>query len=244
MDKGIGFNRNIKLDWLEAAAAFCAETAEPTAVRERLVPIIGQEIKSQTNIRKAIDILLHIWLKSGEGYPRLYQTALHHFGTTQIPADRLWLHYGLTLLAYPFFWQAVTAVGQLARYEETITTTAVRHKLYAALGQLGSVEEATSRVIFSLRDWGILQDAPQRNQYIPQYRHFATANPDLERWLLACALQAHPGEQLPFADLLHLPALFPFQFTVTVYDLRQSDEFVVQRQGSGLDMVRRANGQG
>ena len=129
-------------------------------------------------------------------------------------------------------------MGQLARYEETITTTAVREKLYAALGQLGSIEEAVSRVIYSLRDWSILHDGSQRNSYLPQYRSFTASNLELEQWLLASALQVHPAEQLPFADLLHLPALFPFKFSATVHDLRQAPGFEVQRQGLGLDMVR------
>jgi hypothetical protein len=240
MNKGIGFNRNIKLDWLDATAAFGAEGMDQTAVRERLTPIIRQDIGSPTNIRKTIDILLNIWLKSEADHPALQQAALRYFRTTSTPADRLWLHYGLTLLAYPFFRQGVTAVGQLARYEATITTTAVREKLFAALGQLGSIEDAASRIIYSLRDWGILQDGAQRNSYLPQYRSFTTADPEIEKWLLAVALQAHPAEQLPFADLLHLPALFPFRFTVTVSDLRQSADFDVQRLGVSMDMVRRS----
>jgi hypothetical protein len=60
----------------------------------------------------------------------------------------------------------------------------------------------------------------------------------LEAWLLACALHAHPAEELPFADLVRLPELFPFRFTVTVDALRQRPRFDVQRQGPGWEMVR------
>jgi hypothetical protein len=236
--KGIGFNRSIKLDWLNATAAFCAEVDDPAVIRERLTAIIQQDIRSPTNIRKVIAILLHIWRQGAQTQPMLYQIAWQQFQATGTLSDRLWLHYGLTMMAYPFFRQTLRAVGQLARYDEVIMTTAVRQKLYAELGELGSIEAAATRVIFTLRDWGILTDADQRHGYLPQYRTFLASNLGLERWLLACALQAHPVEQLPFADLLHLPALFPFQFTVTAHDLRQSAEFQVQRQGLGLDMVQ------
>ncbi len=60
----------------------------------------------------------------------------------------------------------------------------------------------------------------------------------LEVWLLACALRAHPAEELPFADLVRLPELFPFRLTARVEDLRQRPGLAVQRQGSGWDMVR------
>ena len=238
MDKGIGFNRNIRLAWLDAAAAFGAEMDDPAAIRQRLRPIIEQDVKSKTNVRKSIDILLHIWGNNEERGATLRQAAWQYFQASTVLSDRLWLHYGLTMAVFPFFWQAVTAVGQLSRYEERITTTAVRERLFAELGELGSIREAVSRIVFSLRDWGVLVDADRGHGYLPQYRMFAASSQDLERWLLACALTAHPAEQLPFADLLHLPALFPFKFTVGVYDLRERDGFEVQRQGLGLDMVR------
>jgi hypothetical protein len=240
MDKGIGFNRNIKLDWLNATAAFCTETNDRAAIGQRLDPVIRQEVSSPTNVRKTVAILLNIWCPTDKARQHLCEKALQLFQKSAVVAERTWLHYGLVMAAYPFFRQAVTAIGQLSRYEEVVTPMAVREKLYAELGELGSVEKAVTRVIFSLRDWGILTDADQRNGYIPQYRALTTGNADLERWLLACALRAHAVEEMSFADLLHLPALFPFRFTVTVYDLRQSAAFDVQRQGLGFDMVRAA----
>ncbi len=237
MDKGIGFNRNIKLEWLDATAAFCAEIDEGAAVRGRLQPIIHSEISAE-NTRKIIDILLNIWFKSRYERPALWHAAIKTFQETTTLSDRIWLHYGMTMTAYPFFWQAVTTIGQLSRYEEMITTAVVKQALFAELGQLGSVDAAVSRVIFSLRDWGILAAGEQRNEYALEYRAFITGKPELERWLLLCALYAHTAEQIPFADLLHLPALFPFKFTVSVQDLRQAAGFDIERQGGGSDMVR------
>lgn len=63
----------------------------------------------------------------------------------------------------------------------------------------------------------------------------------IEQWLLAVALAAHQAEELPFADLLRLPELFPFRFTLTGDDLRRSPRFEVHRQGLGWDMVRLAD---
>lgn len=238
LDKGVGFNRNIKLEWLDAAAAFSAELDDSKAMRVRLEPVLAQDRTGKDAIRKSIDILINIWFKNRENYPGLYQQAVALYQATMVPTDRLWLHYGLTLLYFPFFRDCAAAVGQLSRYEDTITNRMVIDKMIGEMGQLGSLERSAQRVVASLRDWGVLTDADEPNAYIPQYRAFATSRPELEQWLLACALRAHPVEQLSFADLLYLPALFPFKFTVTVYDLRQSDGFEVQRQGLGLDMVR------
>lgn len=238
MDKGIGFNRNIKREWLDAAAAFRAETEDAAEIRTRLEPIIRQEISSPANIRKTIDILLNIWSKRSHGVSPLQEQALAYYRETAVISDRLWLHYGLALVAYPFFSHVVKVIGQIGRYEQSITAAAVKKRVFAELGQWGSLDEAVSRIIFSLRDWTILRNAGIRNAYVPQYQVFATDNPGLEIWLLSCALQANDAEELPLPDLLHLPMLFPFRFTVGVHDLRQAPLLAIQRQGVGLDMVR------
>jgi hypothetical protein len=240
MDKGIGFNRNIYLPWLDAAAAFCAETNDPAEIRERLEPVVEQRIKSDVNRRKAIDILINIWVKSAEVAPKLRNEAVKYYRRSTEVGDRIWLHYGLTLLYYGFFREVIAAIGQIGRVEDHVTPAMVKQRLISGRGQLGSLEKAVERVMFSGRDWGILTETDQRYTYAPQRQVFYASSTSLEAWLLACALQAHPAEELPFADLLHLPELFPFRFTLSVDYLREDTRFLVQRQGSGWDMVRTA----
>ena len=238
MDKGIGFNRNIYLPWLDAAAAFSAETDDPTEMRERLEPVVGQRIASDINRYKAINILINIWVKSADTAPALHDEAVTYFQATSVIGDRLWLHHGLTLLAYPFFREVTAVIGQLGRHEDAITPAIVKQRMIAARGQLGSLEKAVERVVASLRNWGVLTESDQRFAYTPQRQALSASSTDLEAWMLACALRAHPAEELPFADLLHLPELFPFCFTVGAGDLRQRPRFSVHRQGGGWDMVR------
>jgi hypothetical protein len=240
MNKGIGFNRNIYLPWLDAAAAFCAETDDPAEIRARLEPVVGQRIASVVNRRKAIDILINIWIKSAEIDSTLRDEAVAYFQTTPVIGDRIWLHYGLALLYYSFFREVTAAIGQLGRYEDQVTPAMVKQRLISGRGQLGSLEKAVERIMFSLRNWGILTESDQRYAYAPQRQVFPASSVDLEAWLLACALRAHPAEELPFADLLRLPELFPFRFTLTVDHLRTHPRFAVQRQGAGWDMVRSA----
>ena len=238
MDKGIGFNRNIYLPWLDAAAAFAAETDDPAEMRARLEPIVGQDVRGVETRRKTIDGLINIWLRSAEIAPDLQAEAVAWFQSTLVPADRLWLHYGLTLLYSSFFRECVEAIGQFSRYQETITTRAVRQRLAAARGDLGSVNRVVSYIVASLRNWGVLANGSQRHTYVPQRQVLSASSTDLEAWLLDCALHAHPADELPFADLLRLPELFPFRFTLDIEDLRQHPHFAVQRQGAGWDMVR------
>ncbi len=237
MDKNIGFRRNIYLNWMDAAAAYCIETPDPAELRARLDPVVAQQIASPKTRRIALDILVTIWGKSVQVHPALHTDAVALFTSSSTVSDRVWLHYGMTLLIYGFFRASVLVMGQLSRYQETITPKEVKQKLIAELGQLGSLDKAAERVIFSLRNWGILAETEKRHVYRPLRGHFTASDPALEEWLLAVALTAHPAGELPFADLVRLPELFPFRFTTSIDLLRRSDRFEVHRQGSGWDMV-------
>lgn len=238
MDKGFGFIRNIKLDWLDAAAAYAPAATDAKGLRAQLEPVVAADRQGKEAIRKSIDILIAIWFKSRELAPDLYAQALATVQTTQIPAERLWLHYGLTTLTYPFFRNCAGVIGQLARTEEMITRRMVIERLTAELGALGSLERAAQRVMASMQDWGLLLPTGHRDAYAPLYRTLTTESAELEAWLLACVLHAEPDRAVPFADLVRLPALFPFRFTITVGRLRRMPAFDVQRQGVDLDMVR------
>ena len=237
MDKGVGFIRNIKLDWLDAAAAYAPGVADARELRERLEPVVAADRQGGEAVRKSIDILVAIWFKSRELAPGLYAQALAVAQTSQVPADRLWLHYGLTSLTYPFFRHCAGVIGQLARTEATITRRMVVERLTADLGALGSLERAAQRVMASLQDWGLLSPTG-RNAYAPLYRELTTESAELEAWLLACVLSAEPDRSVPFADLIRLPMLFPFRFAITTGQLRRMPGFEIQRLGVDLDMVR------
>lgn len=237
MDKNIGFQRNIYRTWLDATAALAAEESDPARVRARLDPVVGEQIASKENRRMALDILLNIWVKTGETHPGLREEALALYRASEAPDDRLWLHYGLTLLYYPFFRLGVAAIGQIGDYAEVVTPTEVKKRLTAEMGQLGALEKATERIIFSLRDWGILGPSRKRYAYGLRRRALTTADKRLQLWQLAVALTAHPADELALQDLLRLPELFPFQFTIGIEDVRRSSHFEVHRQGSGWDML-------
>jgi len=238
MDKDIGFNRNIYRPWLDAAAAFCGETDDLAEVRARLEAVVSQAISSPVNRRKAIDILIHIWGKTAGVAPDLRREGLALFQAAPVVEDRLWLHYGMTLLAYPFFREVAAAIGQFGRREQMVTPAMVKQRLIAERGPLGSLDKAVERILFSLRNWGLLAPTAQRYAYAPRRQALSTGLAGLEIWLLACALRAHPADEMAFADLLRLPELSPFRLTLTVETLRQQAGFAVQRQGEGWDMVR------
>ncbi len=238
MDKGIGFWRNIRLSWLESAAACRQRGMGAAEMRQHLDAIVAETITGARSRRGVVAILVKVWLGGRDLSPDLHDEAVRFLERLESPEERLWLHYGLTLLAYPFFRAVAAEVGKLGRQGEPVTPGVVKRWLVAQRGNLGSLDKAVERVLFSLRDWGLLEGTERRNVYAVRHGICTTADPELELWLLACALRAHPAEGLPLLDLVRLPELFPFRLTVGADMLRRRERFMVVREGGGWDAVR------
>jgi len=237
MDKGIGFSRTILLDWLDVTASLCIQNIEPAEIRQRLAETISGTVTGKDARRKTIDVLTAIWLRTEKSAPQIRREALAIFPTLTSSEERLWLHYGMTLVCYPFFRKCVAAIGQVSRTEEAITRKMIKERIAGDYGHLGALDRSVERIIASLSNWGALIQADQKQKYRIQLKRFSAVE-TLQSWLLTCALYAHPSEGIPFDDLIHLPELYPFKLTIGVDSLRRDARFEVHRQGGGLEMVR------
>jgi hypothetical protein len=237
MDKGIGFSRTITLDWLDATASMCVQNTEPEVIKHNLAETISGTVHGIDAQRKTIDVLSAIWVKTEKTVPQIRQEALGLFPTLTSSEERLWLHYGMTLVCYPFFRKCVAAIGQVGRTEEMITRKMIKDKIAGDYGHLGALDRSVERIIASLTNWGLLSNTDQRQIYKIQLRQL-TSTIVLQGWLLTCGLFAHPSEEIPFEDLLRLPEFYPFNFTIKVDNLRKDRRFEVHHQGGGLEMVR------
>ena len=103
MDKGIGFSRTILLDWLDVTASLCIQNIEPLSIRQHLSNTISGTVTGTDAQRKTIDVLSAIWVKTEKTAPRIRQEALALFPNLTSSEERLWLHYGMTLVCYPLF---------------------------------------------------------------------------------------------------------------------------------------------
>lgn len=237
MDKGIGFSRTIMLDWLDVTASLCVQNFEPLKIRQHLAETISGTVHGIDAQRKTIDVLSAIWVKTEKSAPQIRQQALAIFPTLSSSEERLWLHYGMTLVCYPFFRKCTAAIGQVSRTDELITRKMIKDRIAGDYGHLGALDRSVERIIASLTNWGALGNTDQNDKYQISSRKFQSTDV-MQSWLLSCALFSHPSEAIPFDDLIHLPELYPFKFTIGVDNLRRDSRFEVQRQGGGLEMVK------
>ncbi len=236
MQKSVGLSRTVRLDWLDAVAALCMENRPPAEIRQQLDKLVEPAQPGPVERARIVDTLVRIWVKADSG---LKENAIALYPHLSSREDRLWLHYGMILAQYPFFRLCAATLGQIARTEDTVNRKMIKDRVAAEMGNLGSIERAIGRLFKTWVDWGILAPAGNNLAFKIYSRGIPASTLAVEKWLLSCALSAHPSDAIPFADLVGLPELFPFRFSIGVDHLRKDERFEVQRQGGGLDMVEK-----
>jgi hypothetical protein len=231
----VGFDRRLQLDWLDVTVGLCQESLDPGIVAEQLRRKLEHEIAGAEARRKTITVLLRIWVNVPAGDTDLRDEALQL--ATQIDAEeRRWLHWGVSLLAYPFFRDVASTVGQLSRLQGTFSQAQVQRRMVESWGQRTTLRRAVQRVLRTFVDWDVLRDTDVRGSYetgLPR----RTENQTLAFWFLDCALEANEAEQVPLRELGQLSYIFPFDLLPFIGEIRRSERFEITRQGLDLEMV-------
>ena len=236
MPERIGFDRKIHRAWMDLAAETVLRERDPAAVHAALDRALASEVGGAEARRKTVNVLTRIWLRVPEAHRPLRDEALSLWDDVA-RADRLWLHWGLILLAYPFFRDVVTVVGRLLRLQERFTTGQVYRQIVARWGERTTLKYAVRRTVWSLVDWGVLHPIGEGKGPYEAASPLTTSHAELPLWLLEAALRSHPSDALPLYDLLRLPSLFPFQIDIGLDRLHASARFLILREGDGRELV-------
>lgn len=230
-DKNIGFYRTVFRNWLDETASRRVQELDTKDLRAQLENILQSTLSGKNARRQTIDVLFGFWGKSAQVAPHLFDKACQLYQNAYTSDDFLWLHYGLGLIYYPIFRYVTATIGQMARLEETMTRKQIKERVIAEWGHLGAMDRSIERICASLTEWGLFPAAEKRGTYRPMRNALHTENIELQTWLLACALFAHPADSLLFNDLLRLPELFPFDLSALGADtLRTAPWFVLYNE--------------
>jgi len=233
----VGFDRRIRLAWLDRTAEIVGEALHATrpgespdpaalsAVRAALHRALAGEIQGTDARHKTVNILTRIWLRVPKAHCAMRDEALSLW--SQVPdAGRLWLHWGMALLAYPFFRDVVTTVGRLLRSQDRFTLAQVQRELVARWGERTTLDYAARGVISSLVDWGVLTLGDGRGIYQGTSTRISP-HPELSVWLIEATLRSFSDTTLYLYSLLYFPSLFPFQLDIRLSQLHTSSRLLI-----------------
>jgi hypothetical protein len=150
------------------------------------------------------------------------------------PGTELCLHWGMMLLAYPFFRDIATIIGRLLSLQKTVAWKEIQRRVVEKWGDTETVRCAAYRVIRSIEEMGLLSN-PEHGVYCLAPKQSVPANVQL--WLLEVLLRAEEVTLMPVEQLFRLPSSFPFSVDITFTELRRCNNFEITRQSLDLDMV-------
>jgi len=203
----IGFDRLIRLRWLDRAALLAAELRDADALHRAVLAQLAGELPGADGWRKTANVLTRIWWRVPEEHVPLRDEALARIDACT-PEERLMYHWGMCLLAYPLFQDVAATVGRLLRLQGAVRQAQVISRISAEWGNRSTLETAVPRIVRSFVDWGVLAAAAEKGAYRAGAQ-IAVACPECAAWLLATLRRSRPVD-LPTCELLHLPELFAF----------------------------------
>jgi hypothetical protein len=235
MRKIVGISQKIKRAWLDAVLDRLVKTTDEAELRTFLDSHLREELPGKESRAKTSGIILRIW----SGIPRERLT-LRDRALAILPRisgqERIWLHWGMTALAYPFFRDTAEVVGRLLALQDDFTTAQVQARLLTTWGDRATSKEAAQKLITTLVDWEVLRTTKTKGHFLLA-RKMTASKPDLQLWLLEALLGASAADEIEAQQLLRLPESFPFTLSVGVADLRRHEGFNIHRQGLDMDMV-------
>jgi len=235
MRKVVGIDRKIKRAWVDAVLDRLAQTTDEAELRIFLDKHLKDELPGKESRAKTTGIILRIW----SGIPSS-RVALRDRAVAMLPRisgqERIWLHWGMTALAYPFFRDTAEVVGRLLALQDDFTTAQVQGRMLTAWGDRATSKEAAQKLITTLVDWEVLRSTKTQGHFLLA-RKMTTSIPDLQLWLLEALLDANAADEIEAHQLLRLPESFPFSLSIGVADLRRHEGFNIHRQGLDMDMV-------
>ncbi len=211
----IGFSQRIRLEWFEQTANLILAGNDRTIINDSLqdllqdkVSVGGESVRG--NREKVITILLKTWITVPRELEKLRDEGLK---ILQLLArkDRIAVHWGMTLAAYPF-WGAVAAhTGRLLRLQGTAAAAHVQRRVKEEYGERKTASRAARRVLRSFIDWGVLNETQDKGVY-DQGKQYSVEEPRLIAWMVEASLCSRSNGSAATKDLLDSPSIFPFRF--------------------------------
>lgn len=237
MRKVVGIDRKIKRAWIDALLDRLAQSTDESDLRAFLDRYLKRELPGKESRAKAVGILLRIWTGlSGD------RSVLRDRAVALLPRiggqERIWLHWGMTCLAYPFFRDTAEVVGRLLALQDDFTTAQVQGRMMTTWGDRVTSQEAAQKLLTTLVDWEVLRSTKTKGHFLLARRNAASV-PEVQIWLLDALLAASDADEIEAQQLLRLPESFPFSISLGVADLRRYEGFDIHRQGLDMDMVAR-----
>ena len=165
MRKIVGISQKVKRAWLDAVLDRLVKTKDQAELRTFLDKHLKEELPGRESRAKTAGIILRIW--SGIPPERI---ALRDRAVALLPRisgqERIWLHWGMAALAYPFFRDTAEVVGRLLALQDDFTSAQVQSRMLTTWGDRATTKDAAKKLTNTLVDWEVLRSTKTRGHFL------------------------------------------------------------------------------
>jgi hypothetical protein len=133
----------------------------------------------------------------------------------------------------------VRLIGRLLRLQDDIISKELVRRSVELHGDTESVRRATTRLLQSFGEWGVL--IPESKSLFHSPKKIVINNPALVTWLLASVFFSSGKERMTMDEIVSDPAWFPFEVPQSSFQVNQSAILEIVHQNVGDTLISLIN---
>lgn len=222
MAKMVGYACSIRLPWLNKAVQMLEENLPEAEYKEKMNEYLSFEIDSPTRLRKTREILMNVWYYPSEELDdvRIEAKALLEKYSEQSVA----IQYCMLCLTYPVFADVCKIMGKLFEFQEEVTNSALKQKLYDDWGERGTLEATTRRITLTLKEMDILRNETKTRYIINK---IPVQNEAVLNFIITQGMKLDGSSYYSYTELGNIYILFPFIYQVSKEMLMQEERYAM-----------------
>jgi len=230
----VGFDRFVALEWANYAFELSSCKDSQVAKVSQLKSWLSLRVSGKDATRKTANVLTRLWLDENPDVAYFHDEAVKlRFDAKK--SDFIFFHWGMALLAFPFFLETCTQIGRLILLQSKFARREVQVRMAEKYSNQGTVPRSVDRVLQSLVDWRVLERLSQQELGLKKY---LSSDLLLKKWLLECVVFSAPHKRIPLQGIYKMPALFPFEYNGDVGQIVGSSAKVkIERDGNNSEYI-------
>lgn len=231
----VGFDRRIRLEWLDEVAFYYNKTRDPQACADHLKTFMLDENPGEEARRKFYTVLRRIWVEVPQEVEHVRNRGLDYLVSCNTSSERLAVHWGMIMSVYPFFKDTVEQIGDMFTMQDEISMAQIYRRTVEQWGERSTVKHAIAKLTGSLWQWGVLKKV-KTGIYAAQPK--VPIRETFQLWLIECLVRSSGSESgMPLISAITSTALFPFNIGMSGDDLCSQETLGIYRQGLNSYMI-------
>ena len=204
----VGFDRYVEKQWMDQAAKLVGEGKPLAEINALLDEYLLPAVSGETSRRKTKNILTATWAKSS-GLDEAFKAEAVELFVSANNAERLAIHYGMSIATYPYFLSLSKILGRLFKLQDEVTTSEFNRRVIETVGDRESIKRAAARYLQSLIQWDVLVSTGKSS--VKPANKIQLKNSAPITWLYSSVLISSEKARLSIEEITSDPAWFPFE---------------------------------